>query len=336
MLYFAWGDEWRSIEWGDRRVLIPLLIISGAVVVSGLTASTWGEGLAQAGLAMSFVVLYLASRKLGGAVLAPLAIGAAVASVGVIASAVLHPGHITGGLVFGGNYDIVVGYTLLGALAWQGRYRRVLIGAVAVSLLLTGSPEALFGLGVLGVTLVWRRDWMRKTVAASFTIMLAVFLYGFLVTPGLYDYAAKVAQGQPVLPQAGTAAGDTESAVGYRIGVVKDAMTHVRPLGDGLIIGTGIRFNNRPDEYWKIVHNAPLVIVQQLGWPGIAAAFAWLWVAVRCLVKTKAKYLWVLVLGLSIWDNYVWVQMAPLFWVLVGTSTAMAQGNVKSDLIFKK
>ena len=37
---FYLRDNWRAMDWGDKRVYIPLLIIVGAIGLSGITAST--------------------------------------------------------------------------------------------------------------------------------------------------------------------------------------------------------------------------------------------------------------------------------------------------------
>jgi len=120
--------------------------------------------------------------------------------------------------------------------------------------------------------------------------------------------------------------------------VIKDAVTDIQPLG----IGYGLtNFTSHT------VHNVPLIIIQQLGWPGILAALAWLWVTVWCLRKTRWKYAWVAVIALSIFDHYIWSQLAPYFWCLVGVSTITETANVvpetlpnngkdDNDLVFRR
>ena len=78
------------------------------------------------------------------------------------------------------------------------------------------------------------------------------------------------------------------------------------------------------------VHNVPLVIVDQIG---PLAGFAWLFITIFCLVKTKWKYAWSAVLVLSVFDHYIWTQFAPYWWALVGISTTVA---IKNDYIFKE
>ena len=66
---------------------------------------------------------------------------------------------------------------------------------------------------------------------------------------------------------------------------------------------------------------------------GIAGALAWLWVTLFCLIKTKWKYAWSGVIILSVFDHFIWTQVAPWWWVLVGVSSVSA---IKSDLIFRR
>jgi len=109
--------------------------------------------------------------------------------------------------------------------------------------------------------------------------------------------------------------------------VIRDAMTDIQPLG----IGYGLT-NFRP----TTVHNVPLILIQQMGWPGMLAAIAWLWVTIWCLRRTRWKYAWVSVVALSFFDHYIWTQLAPYFWCLVGISTAGSTLEGENDLIFRR
>ena len=140
----------------------------------------------------------------------------------------------------------------------------------------------------------------------------------------LYDYAGKIVGNETASPYGDV--GVPRNAIGYRLEVIKDAMTHIKPLGEGYNLTD---FSRSPN-----VHNVPLVLVQQLGYPGILAGLAWLWVSVWCLVKTRWKYAFICIFALSFWDHYVFTQLAPVWWVLVGVSTAPASDNIKSDLLF--
>jgi len=279
-------------------------------------------------MGLSLFALYLCGRVLGKDMFLPLAVGAVIASLGVIAHQIVHPGVLTGGFVFEDNYDIVVGYVLLGVALYIHKWQWLLAGLALVAILLTGSPEGIFALGVVGVAVLWRRDWGRR-LAIVLTPVAIVVIIGLVSGYGqtLYGYAGKVVAGEAASPYGSS--GLPRDAIGYRLQVIGDAMSDIQPLGEGYNLTDFSRSAN--------VHNVPLVLVQQLGWPGILAALAWLWVSIWCLVKTRWKYLFVLIFALSIFDHFIFTQLGVIWWMVVGVSTAPDNiDNIKSDLLFKK
>lgn len=316
----------REVGWGDRRIVGCLFFIVLAISASGAAYTGLEARFAPMGMGLALFALYLCGRILGRDMFLPLVVGAVVASLGVIAHQIVYPGVITGGFVFEDNYDIVAGYVLLGAALYIHKWQWLLAGLALVAVLLTGSPEGVFALVVVGVVVLARRDWGRKMaiVLAPVAIIIVVGLVsGYGQT--LYDYTSKVATGEIASPYGDKGTPVTVNAVEYRLQVIGNAMTHIKPLGEGYNLTDFSRSAN--------VHNVPLVIVQQLGWPGILAGLAWLWVSIWCLVKTRWKYAFVLIFTLSLWDHYVFTQLAPLWWIIAGVSTA--PDNIKSDLIFK-
>jgi hypothetical protein len=338
-------DRVKDVGWGDRKIVIPLLVIVVAVGLSGIGAAGWTNKVAPLGGALSLFALYQAARMIGKDIFLPLAIGAAVASAGVIVHGFIHLGHRTGGFIFETNYDVVVGYVLLGTALYFRRGQWLLAAMALVAMFLSGSPEAVFTVGVLGIIVLVRRDIGSRLVAALLPVILITGIW-FQLGYGqdLYAYVWQVALGEPTVPAdrfdesvaptapnvtAGpvTARGPDEgrmSATGYRIELMRRSLTGVRPLGEGYSL----------TEYSETtVHNVPLVIVQQLGWPGVLAGLAWLWISVWCLVKTRWKYVWVLILALSVFDHYIWTQLAPFWWAIVGASSVSA---IPSDRIFSE
>jgi hypothetical protein len=262
----------------------------------------------------------------------PLAIGATVASLGVIAHHIIYPGVMTGGFVFEGNYDIVVGYVLLGAVLYSGKWQLPLLTLAVIALILTGSPEAIFAMSVVGVVVLIRKDWGRRllpivgAVVAIITVLL-VTNWG----QGLYAYATRIVTQESVTQPIDSSG--YRQAIGYRMDVIRDEMTHITPLGTGYSV-TDFSDREVDGRLVRIVHNVPLVMVQQLGYPGVLAALAWLWVSIYCLVKMRWKYAWVALLSLCIWDHFIWTQLNSVWWVLIGVSTSPV--NIKSDLFFRR
>lgn len=325
LMYLTWRYDWKHIDWGAKQVYIPLIAVSVAIGLSGITAETIQNRLSPLLFGIVLFGVYLVARKLGQDIFMPLAVGALIASVGIFISAIIKPGEVTGGLIFERNYDVVVGYVLLGAVAFINRYQWALLGVAFLAMLLSGSPEGLFVTGVMGVIFLARRDWNDKFFIG---VSAAVLVIGLWITIGngqaLYKYVAEVSSMQPTIEPYAYENAPSLTALGYRVGIAKEAMQNIKPLGHGYNI-TGF--------YEGIVHNVPLIIVQELGWPGILAGLAWLWVSIYCLIKTKYKYAWALILSLSIFDHYIWTQLAPIWWSLAGISTA---SSIKRDLIFRE
>ena len=337
---FYLRDNWREMSWGDRKIYIPLLVIVGAIGLSGITADTWSGKFAPLLMGVALFSLYIVARKLGKDIFLPLAIGAGIASAGVIISAVLYPGEKTGGMVFEHNYDIVVGYVLLGMALLIKRYQWALVSLALVAMYLAGSPEGVFAVGVFLTMVYFKKDWGKRLfIALTPVCFVATLWFGLGYGQELYVYTSEVTKGTPTIPSgrlvkpAEEKAGSVPSTevrkadmsvVGYRLAVIKRALTNVNPLGNG--------YNLTGFSKQRNVHNVPLIIVQQLGWGGILAGIAWLWVSVWCLVRTRWKYVWGLVLALSVFDHFIWTQLAPWWWAMIGVSTA---GSIKTDLMFK-
>jgi len=320
-------NNWQRVKevgWEDRRIVGCLLFIVLAISASGAAYTGLQDRFAPMGMGLALFALYLCGRVLGKGMFLPLAVGAIIASLGVIAHQAVYPGVITGGFVFEDNYDIVVGYVLLGTALFIHRWQWILAGLALVAILLTGSPEGLFALGVVGVVVLARRDWGKKLVIVLAPVVIVV-VAGLVSGYGqnLYSYTGKLVVGEPASPYGDS--GTPRDAIPCRLQVISDAMSDIKPLGEGYNLTD---FSRSPN-----VHNVPLVIVQQLGYPGILAGLAWLWVSVHCLVKTRWKYAWTLILALSVFDHFIFTQLAPYFWVLVGVSTA--PDNIKSDMLFK-
>lgn len=352
-----WKYDWRALDLGDKRIYIPLLVIVLVMGISGITADSWGDRFSPVLMGCALFTLYLATRKLGKEVFLPLAVGVAVASFGVIFHGLIYRGQITGGFMFEGNYDIVVGYVLLGGALFIHRGQWLLAGLSLMAMFFSGSPEAVFAVGVMAVVILWRERLSRRLVACVVpTVLVAVVWFGMGYGQDLYAHVWRIVQRdvevklptldeveqnevalveqdivvppavvEPVPPAiVPVAQVGGWSVVGWRIHLVEHGMANLRPLGDGYSVTAFKR---------DTVHNVPLIIVQQLGYPGILAALAWLWVSGYCLVKTRWKYAWLLLLALGVFDHFTWTQMGAWWWCLVGVSTA---SDIKADLIFKE
>ena len=209
-MFLLWNwDRVREVGWGDRRVTVPLFIIAGALALSGLGVDGGiGAKFAPLGMGAALVSLYLAARVLGRDLFLPLAVGAAVASGGILLHQALYFGGPTGGFIFEDNYDIATGYILLGTALLVGRrgWQQGLAFLALVALFFSGSAEAVFAIGVVGLVMLFRRDWSRRAVG-----MLALFAVAVV---------AVFASGHGGLVQQltiGTITGDTEQVAAMSI-----------------------------------------------------------------------------------------------------------------------
>ena len=316
--------NWERLTFGDKKVYIPLLIIVSAIGISGITAESWIDKFVPLFMGLWLFTLYLAARILGKNLFIPLAVGAGIASFGVMIAGVFNPGKVTGGLIFEGNYDIVVGYVLLGAVLFVSKYQWQLASLALLAMVMSGSPEAVFATAIIGIAVLCRKDWGKKLViAVAPVILVAVAFLWSGYGQQLYSYAGQVLNDEPTVNHV-VDAPDSRTPIGYRIWVAKESIKDIQPLGYGYSI---TEFRE------KIVHNVPLIIMQQLGYAGIIAGMAWLFVIVYCLIKTKWKYAFITILALSVFDHYIWTQLAPYTWAIIGVATS---SDIKSDLVFKE
>lgn len=261
------ANNYKSISLGSKKVYVPLLLIVAAISLSGISHG----GIIPFFMGLGLFGVYLVARILRNDIYAPLMIGAVIASLGVFAYAVTNPGIESGGYVFEGNYDIVVGYVLCGAVLYKFKKQHYILGLALAAMFLTGSPEAVFALAVLGLAAIIIDHFsLRKAIIAVLPLLLTVAaVWGSGYLDDLYHYTFQVATNQVTVTGEGhtVVPGSDGTAIGYRWHVISTAMQNIKPLGDGYNI-TGFKATT--------IHNIPLIMVQQLGYPGILAALAFI------------------------------------------------------------
>jgi len=325
-------DHWKKITLGSKKLWIPLAVISASIAGSGFVNPV-GEGATALLAPMIFGIylfgVYLVGRIAGKELFRPFAWAVIVGAVGCLVYGIIYPGVKTGGWISPTNYDIATGLLVFGTIVsiWQKQW--MLTAIAIVGLFFTGAAEALFACGVLLVVVLVRKDWSRKILLPVGALVLTLAICTPIgITQALYIPSVKmVEQAQ----EAVTMETITEEDVVVRDKLLEKAtglrwLTHwrippIKPLGYGYSI---------TDFSPPIPHNVPLVIVHQIG---VVAAIAWLWVTLLCLVRTRWKYAFIGVLALSVFDHFVWTQVAPWWWCLVGVASA---SSLYRDLIFKE
>lgn len=300
---------------GPKIVWIPMLVIVASMwlrLIFDFSMQTVAGGLY--GFVLFF--LYVASRTLGKRIFLAFIPFVVVVAISAIINGVMNPGQITGGIIT--NYCASAGFMVFGTIVNNFKWQWVLGTVALIGLLFVGALEGAFAVAVLGIAILWRRDWSKKLLLPIIVVLVPIvvlLVMGYLVplytnNPNLEALSKALTTGEV----------DLNAITSSRWEVNMRAMSDIQILGHGYKPGLAESYT---------VHNVPLIIVDQLG---PLAGLAWLVVSVWCLIKTKWKYAWIAVLALGFWDHYVWTQFAPYWWCVVGVSTTSA---ITSDKIFK-
>ena len=340
-------ENHKKITFGSKFVYIPLAVIAVSIVASDVYQFAIGsKTIMQAYYTLLFGVflfgLYLVARILKEELFKPFMFAVIIVAISAIPYALILS-RKTGGLASPTNYDMGAGLLIMGTLV-SGLKRRWWLATIAIlGLMFMGAEEGYFALLVLGITVLIRKDFSRKLLAPAGIAVVGVFALaitgqaGTMVNPSIEKLSlAKSAMFNDTV----YAYGET---IEYRGNEYRELL--VLTNDDAWNIATGDRIGG----YWRlspieplghgynidkfydgIPHNMVLIIIEQVG---IAAALAWLFVIFYCLIKTKWKYAFIGVLALSVFDHYLWTQVAPWTWAIIGVATA---SEIKRDLIFKE
>lgn len=324
LLFVTWDwHGWKSMDWGDKRVLVALVVIAASIGVSGIiTGDSWKDKTSPLLMGISLLAVYLASRKLGSdiflAFIPLVVVGAVIAVIG----GMLNPGVPAGGLIT--NYCASVGFLVIGMVSNRGRWQWLLVATALVGIFFIGALEAVFIVAVLGIAVLVRRDFSHRFLITAVIIVVLAGIWGTLghLVP-LYEGNRNLAAATSAL------SGDTmittdvlNNITTDRWGIILSALKDTSVVGHGYSLSTVGR---------NMVHNIPTIVLHQVG---PLAAVAWLVVTLFCLVKTRWKYAWIAVLAMSVFDHYLWTQFTPYWWALAGVSLADRSG--KPDFIFRK
>jgi len=312
----------KECGFGDKKVWMPLLVLVVGMGLSGVVnGNSFQSRLSPLVMGVVLFAVYLVARVVGKDIFRALTPFVIIGSASIIVAGIVNPGQYTGGFIT--NYCAAAGYLIFGALVYQGRWRYAVMCVALVALFFVGALEAVFIVGVLVCVLVIRRDFSKRLLAWA-SVGLAV-----VVTWGILGYLGPLYEGnQNVAVLCGLLTGEVaidatgvQALTSGRWTPIVDAVQNFSLVGRGYSLST---------VGGAVVHNMPLIIMHQVG---PFAALSWLFVSIYCLVKTGWKYAWVAILAMGVWDHYLWTQMAPFWWVLVGVSTS---SEFKSDWIFRR
>ncbi len=294
----------RKRKWslGSKYIYIPLIVITASAIIS---SCTWTDKL----LSIILLGIYILGVNSGtkSTRLLGFAVTAGCISV-VISSLVLS--ERSGG-IYSPNPNLAVGAIVMGTILFRHKYQWLLVAVALVGLSFTGAEEALVAVGILGLVTLVRRDWSKKILIPVGIIVIGLVLCIPLGT------TQQIWSNTPTRIEA-AAHGDLNVATTGRLEAYGLAINNIRPLGHGY---------DPLNVHTSSIHNVPLRIMYELG---PIAALAWLWIIGYGLIKSKAKYIFVAILALSLFDHFLWTSLNTYMYFAIGASATMT-----NDLIFK-
>lgn len=254
-----------------------------------------------------------------------------VAAISVIPSRISHPTIPVGGM-FGVNYNVLSGVILLGLALYEGPYRWILIALGFASLIVAAAPEGIFVMAVVGLVAMLRRDWGRDVRRiASITFVAAVII--FMLFSSAYGFTVYSATSNPSILRWDTKINTPriESPLQARWNVIKRELRDIKTLGYGY--SPFVQKYVADGEEHILIHNVPLVMVQQMGYPGIVVAILWLGLSIYAMLYSKRYYAWTTMFALGVFDNYTWVFLGFYWWMLLGVSLGKP---LQSDMLTER
>lgn len=361
VLAIFWITE--KFDYGPKKIWIPLLIISISPLITALF-KTDIETLAGGLLGLVLFFSYLYARKYGKESLNIFFWPIIIVSISVIIYSIfIRPDNAirTGGLLSPTNYDILAGFLFFGILCYTGKHKWILVLFGLIAIYFSGSSEALFGLIILTPVLLWKRDFSKKLLITILILIPIILINSFIgrgiltweraytdasnspvfflkefITTDHVEYEKIMTDNRKIIKQnkkiedennkIDLIKTDIEGSWLYRKDSIVESFERFSPVGHGYIIFPIQEEKDRP----KIVHNVPLIILDQIG---ILGFICWIWVTLYCLIKTKWRYAWIGLLSLCVFDHYFWTTLCFYWWILVGTS--LANPNI-NDYIYKE
>lgn len=320
-----------KIEIGEKKIWIPMAIISVSIAISGIWAyaehrRSFNEMVATLFIGVFIFSIYLASKQLGKGIFKSLSIASMIEAVSIPIWAAYHHWYPNGGLISETNYDIATGVVILGILVSPKKNWWWMATIGSIGLLFSGSGEAMLsGVILLIVTLFSKVTWWQiaipvsslavigfvAVVSGTFTSYQAPNMQRLATIGVLYHLPPSQSFWQNEKNKADSIVSTPPDAkvideiLGYRI--THFQISPIKPFGYGI---------NLTNFYWGIPHNVFLIIIEQAG---ILALLAWCWLIGLGIKQMTTRVLFIGFLSLGMVDHYIWTQWAVAFPALIGT-----------------
>lgn len=293
----------KRLTLGKRIIWMPLAGISFFIAINPLFTDCT---IYQATFGVMLFAMYLVGRTLGKQIFLALIPFVAIEAISCIVM-----GSIQGDA--NGGFLILAG--ILACFSIPVLYRWVLLSVVLAGAIYSGSPAVMIALSLLVMVAIHKDDFSRYSAVVAFIIVLSLGCSYYL---GIHSRTEQVAI-DGIKTDIVTSENDTGWGNG-RLPAYKDAASNISFFGHGYAMYETERTETSEGEIWSTptVHNVPLIIVDQIG---VIPALLWLFVTLYCLIKTTWKYAIVCILGLCMFDHFVWTVFAPYWWVIIGVAT---------------
>ena len=311
-----------KLDMGQKRVWIPLAVISVSIALSGIFNGAWQGAVS---LAVMFFGLYLTTRVLGKEIFEKLAPWVVIIeSVSIPLWGLAHGWNTNGGLLSPTNYDIATGIIVIFILLAKPSQRWWLATIGTVGLVFSGSAEAFLIGGIIFVIVLIRKlsgkikeSWFKilSPVIALAIIGAVTIPIGYFVefqAPNMQRLSwVKDITGWDFIPSIDMTASENVGREATLDNVLGQRFTHwklspIKPFGYGI---------NLTHFYYGIPHNIFLIIIEQVG---ILALIAWAYIAYQGIRNKQWRYLWVGFVLLGGVDHFIWTQAAPYFFIICG------------------
>lgn len=336
-------------QWPKKQILIPLSIIILFTIISCLIDFN-SKTISNIVMILSAYLLYHVGKYYGMKIFIPFAIFSIIESLSVIIMAIteVNPHIRNGGLISLYNYSLAKSFIIIGIITGlyfikNTKYKSLFLTINLLGLIFTGSPEVLVIIPFVGLWFIYKKDFSKELVYGLFIVIIITTLW-FTVGHGQKEYnrvseVTTFALNGDMLKTESWDNNVTEDEYSWGLGrlpLYKHSIQNISFFGNGYHIYSKNISNETAEKIeYSMVHNVPLVIVDQIG---LIPALAWCYLIGYCLIKYKYKVLWLAVIGLGLFNHTTWTIYAVYVWVLIGITTnyegleyVFRQKNIKAD-----
>jgi len=278
----------------QRWLLIPIIVIAASAFIHAVTSNNVYDW-AGIGTVIIGILLLLLGRYVGVKLLWVFTLFGLLESILLIITQAVDP-HPSNGVIFAiAHFSCFI--ILIGVFSAPQKYRWALLVLAIPAILMSGSEEGIWLLGIVAFVMFLRRDFSKYTWVLVFTTVVTLAI---IIPTGQFSAAHPNLNNDRITT--------IDNASNDRVSPYKQA------IGMNIIWGTGWDYDTRG----QTIHNVPLKVAYQ--W-GILAGLSIVVIVVFGFMRTRYKYIWALMAGSMLVDHYLWTHLLPWFWLLAGVAS---------------